>query len=398
MDHGDTAAPPSFGTFYRRHLLPVLRQLERQRLRRLPAVFGCFLAFHVLAACVTCFLLGAPGLTVIAAGEAVVLTLAVIAAAQLEWRGLSIGGSETMLLFSAALAALLLVTCLAFGHPAAKESVAAVLIPMLAAGALAETCQHRLLDTATRRTRFSQEVLAPLAAYCRPTLRQAPKTVFSLGSIMESGLLPAVNKYTCDACFSGEIDGCTLAFCQLLGLHETVTYRRGRTYREESRAFVGWFFRADLPWNFAGRMVVVPGSEEARNGWLGRTFLAAAIPSGLEQVPMAQPKFRRRFTVLASDATEARALFSPSVMTALVTAQTRLRAPISLACVHNQVYAACPSLFTYFGPFEPHSFTDPAYTRHLHAAIDGVARLAELIAHSRNPWWDGSVGISGSMT
>lgn len=360
---------PSFSAFFRSRLLPELEKFERVRKRRLP----------LLAA-----MLG--GATASAIG--LLLLLAPTAGRFLPYVAVGM-----ILLLFPLLLLLLASTFLPDSHhlnPGAGESLGeralAYCTPASTRGAalaVIDIIDQRVFATAKRRRLFSRDVVAPTVDFTLPGLTSLAAEWVSQGDFLDSGLFGSfVGGYGGRDRFMGSVGTARYDFSWLRA--EKWTPRRGRN--TGGLLFSGWFFVVRFPRNFRGWTMVRPDVAEAALGWFGGALQNLTVPAGMEMIRLEDADFEERFTVHSSGQFEARYILSPAFMHLASTVRKRMENSLALGFRRDCMYAAFPGMREYFSLLPTRPFTDPAFCRHLHRALQGVRELADCLAESYVMW------------
>lgn len=363
----DPHRQPSFNTFFRSRLLPLLERFENTRRRRLPFLISLvFLLVAVIFACIVLYFR-------VATVVFVILSILSMAGAVLGaiWRFLIpspffVGSSAQLL--------------------SGPMRVLAAVLPVKTVEAIAD--QIVLLDNlvfhnAERRNTFSQEIVARTVNHVLPGLTIRPVEYLGQGDYLESMLFGAnITRYTGRDYFYGKLNGFDIRFSWL-----KTGYRAAGVRDQHFRQlFNGWFFVVAFGREFAGTTLIYPDIAEASLGWLGRSLQEIAAPSWLDLIHLEDADFEARFKTLSSSQLDSRYILSPRFMRVSTAVHKRLGGGLALSFRGNRMYAAFPGVCEHFVNLPTRPFTDPAFTRHLFHAVTGVRELTAEIEKNHRLW------------
>lgn len=398
MEQTATRKNASFQAFFRNELLPVLNELEATRKRRLPTLAGLFLALNILAVAASCAVFPPAWENWhILVAETVLLTVGVVAAGRLGWRGMDKANESAPAYFQIILTLLLVVTafCLSsfpvMGRRSdintAKFFIGALIITLGAATGILRIIDQAFFDVHKRRVRFSKEIVKPVADYALPGMLYTAFEGVRQSNFLDSCLFPPhFNIYHARDQFAAKRNGYNLLF-SWLNVELMEKDSKGKKVSQQ-HIFSGWFFVVDFARKFHGETLVLPDVAEAKLGWLGRSLQGYIVPRGGNLIHLEDVDFERAYKVISTGQLDARYILTPAFMRLAAAVRKRMGCGLSMSFKNNRMYVAVPAAMEYFGFLPNQSFTDPTVTRTLYHSVRGVADLAAEIAGNQVIWTD----------
>ncbi len=280
--------------------------------------------------------------------------------------------------FSILAVALLIGGIVAISVEAFRE-VPALLLFVLA-GVILVVCVTWWILTRKFVLEFKQEVIAPIVAFCDPSLKYAPRGHVSEMRFRESEIFKSrIDRFRGEDHVRGTVGATTIEFSELHAQYKTrTTDSKGRSRTQWHTIFRGLFFIADFNKHFNGTTVVLPDVAERLFGFLGKKLQAMNLFRG-ELIKLEDPEFEKNFVVYGDDQVEARYILSPALMSRITEFKEKTGRKIHLSFVRSNVFVAISMTRNLFEPKMFRSMVDASvaaeYLRDLQFATGIVEDL-----------------------
>ena len=198
------------------------------------------------------------------------------------------------------------------------------------------------------KTRFKAEVVAKIVSFIDSSLTYSKFGYIEKSEYKESKLfLPHIEEYSGSDLVSGTIGKTNFRFSEIESFRKTQPGDKNII----QVIFIGMFFVCDFNKNFKTETVVLPDVGERYFGSLGTKYQKMNM-SRDEFVKMEDPEFEKYFVVYSKDQIEARYILTPSLMKKITELKIRTNKGIFLSFIHSKIFIAIQTL----KPLEPSFF------------------------------------------
>lgn len=212
------------------------------------------------------------------------------------------------------------------------------------------------------RSDFKHRIIGPIVKFADPGLAYAPESGIACGEYQGGKIfLTGVDRYQCEDLVQGVIGRTAIRFSEVHSEYKTeTTDKDGHRHTHWHTIFRGLYFIADFNKSFNGEYVVLTDTAERLFGRLGQNLQSMTMGRP-PLVKMEDPEFEKLFVVYGTDQVEARYLLTPSFMARLTNYRKQSNREIQLGFSHSHLYLAVsypknlfePRLFSTLLDFTP---------------------------------------------